>query len=421
MCDTLWRQFDDSAVFAKNSDRSCNEPNLTIFVPGGKRSEKEVRCTYISIPQAEKVNSVLLLAPSWTWGAEAGVNEHGVAIGNEALFTKHSDFKTERLIGMDIVRLALERSSSAKEAVDVIKHLLETYGQGGNCGFDSKFYYDNSFLIADREKAFIMETCGKLWVLKKLHIFGNISNRIFLTKDYSNCNFDKTVDFKSTYTEPLRTKFSGSKERADKTLDLISKSDSLSGILAVLRSHRLSDENKLFTSGSVKSVCMHQSLLGSHTTGSFAVDYHNDGFVVWSTGSSTPCLSVFKPSVFGHVAAPVFSDKRRSLDFWLEREKVVRAIYAGLIDKELFQKRARALETGFLLKYAELKDKNADFETLTAFCDECEAAEKAFYAEYKLSADSLFKNLNRLPKQWRNKTLKLGKNVFAESLAERIK
>lgn len=421
MCDTLWRQFDDSAVFAKNSDRSCNEPNLPIFLRGGKTHEREVKCTYISIPQAEYVYSVLLVKPSWTWGAEMGVNEWGVSVGNEALFTKGSDKKTERLIGMDIVRLALERSKTAKEAVDVVKYLIETYGQGGNCGFDGKFYYDNSFLICDKDKAFIMETCGGRWVLKKLHIFGNISNRIFLTKDYSNCNFDKTIDFKKTYTEPLRTKFSGSKERADKVLDLLSKSASLSDVLSILRSHYAPDERNLFATGSVRSVCMHQSLLGSHTTGSFAVDYHNDGFVVWSTGSSTPCLSVFKPSVFGHVAAPVFSDKRQSLDFWLEREKVVRAIYAGLIDKELFQKRARALETGFLLKYAELKDKNADFETLTAFCDECEAAEKAFYAEYKLSADSLFKNLNRLPKQWRNKTLKLGKNVFAESLAARIK
>ena len=97
-----------------------------------------------------------------------------------------------------------------------------------------------------------------------------------MTKDYSNCNFDKTIDFKKTYTEPLRTKFSGSKERADKVLDLLSKSASLSDVLSILRSHYAPDERNLFTSGSVRSVCMHQSLLGSHTTGSMAVEYNAD-------------------------------------------------------------------------------------------------------------------------------------------------
>ena len=124
MCDTMWRQFETSSVFAKNSDRSCNEPNLSVFLRGGKTHEREVKCTYISIPQAEYVYSVLLVKPSWTWGAEMGVNEWGVSIGNEALFTKGSDKKTERLIGMDIVRLALERSKTAKEAVDVVKYLI---------------------------------------------------------------------------------------------------------------------------------------------------------------------------------------------------------------------------------------------------------------------------------------------------------
>lgn len=421
MCDTMWRQFETSSVFAKNSDRSCNEPNLSVFLRGGKTHEREVKCTYISIPQAEYVYSVLLVKPSWTWGAEMGVNEWGVSIGNEALFTKGSDKKTERLIGMDIVRLALERSKTAKEAVDVVKYLIETYGQGGNCGFDGKFYYDNSFLICDKDKAFIMETCGGRWALKKLHIFGNISNRIFLTKDYSNCNFDKTIDFKKTYTEPLRTKFSGSKERADKVLDLLSKSASLSDVLSILRSHYAPDERNLFATGSVRSVCMHQSLLGSHTTGSMAVEYNADGFVVWLTGSSTPCRSIFKPVVFGHLSGPVTDDEELSAANWLLRENVQRAVTAGLLGADLFQKRLAAMETGFLNKYAELKDKRADIDELTAFCDKCGAEEDAFYSEYAETAETLSDNLNLLPKLWRKKTERLGKNIFSKKLSERIK
>jgi dipeptidase len=59
---------------------------------------------------------------------------------------------------MDFLRLALERSGSAEEALHVIIALLEQYGQSGNCGMDHGMYYHNSFLIADRQAAWVLET-----------------------------------------------------------------------------------------------------------------------------------------------------------------------------------------------------------------------------------------------------------------------
>jgi len=40
------------------------------------------------------------------WGAEMGANEHGVCIGNEAIYTKMAsdEDKEEKLLGMDLVR-----------------------------------------------------------------------------------------------------------------------------------------------------------------------------------------------------------------------------------------------------------------------------------------------------------------------------
>lgn len=65
--------------------------------------------------------------------------------------------------------MALERAASAKEAIQVIGNLIETYGQGGSCYEPTskvKCGYDNSFLIVDHEEAWTLETCDRVWVAK---------------------------------------------------------------------------------------------------------------------------------------------------------------------------------------------------------------------------------------------------------------
>src|SRR5690625_3053580 len=114
MCDTMVAlgntTKDGSIIFAKNSDRQPNEPLLHVHQPRQKFPPKEkLNCTYVTIDQVEETYEVFLLKPSWMWGCEMGVNEHGLTIGNEAVFTKEKVNKTG-LLGMDLVRLALERS-----------------------------------------------------------------------------------------------------------------------------------------------------------------------------------------------------------------------------------------------------------------------------------------------------------------------
>jgi Na+/melibiose symporter-like transporter len=87
--------------------------------------------------------------PTWLWGIEHGVNEHGVAIGNEKVWTT-DDAKSAppALLGMDLVRLALERARTADEALDRLTDLLTTYGQGGSGEEDHDEPYFSSFLLA---------------------------------------------------------------------------------------------------------------------------------------------------------------------------------------------------------------------------------------------------------------------------------
>ena len=137
MCDTFIAlpkaTEDGSIIFAKNSDREANEPQcLEYHPPKHFLANSLVECTYIKIPQIEKTSGILISRPFWMWGAEMGVNEHGVTIGNEAVFTKIKVNKSNVLTGMDLLRLALERAKTALKAKDTIIELLQKYGLTAN-------------------------------------------------------------------------------------------------------------------------------------------------------------------------------------------------------------------------------------------------------------------------------------------------
>src|SRR5512133_3010971 len=113
------------SIFGKNSDREADETQLVLSVPSKTYPAKQnLQCTSIAIPQVGSTFATVLSKPFWMWGAEMGVNEKGVVIGNEALFTKVKPEKTPGLIGMDLLRLGLERGDSAREALEVIIDLL---------------------------------------------------------------------------------------------------------------------------------------------------------------------------------------------------------------------------------------------------------------------------------------------------------
>src|SRR5580693_4094411 len=160
MCDTLCGPGRRGMVFAKNSDRPPGE--VQIAWPFGRRSSAgcTLRTQYLSIGDTG-AHAALLSCPTWLWGAEHGVNEYGVAIGNERVRTTH-DAQAARtsLIGMDLVRLGLERSRTAEEALDVMTSLLAVHGQGGIADAVHNEAYDSSFLIADSAQAFVLETAG---------------------------------------------------------------------------------------------------------------------------------------------------------------------------------------------------------------------------------------------------------------------
>ena len=180
MCDTLCAPGPRGMVFAKNSDRPPGE--IQIAWPFGRRTSAgcTLRTQYLSIGDTG-AHATFLSCPTWLWGAEHGVNEHGVAIGNERVSTTHDAASAKpALIGMDLVRLGLERARSAAEAVDVMTGLIEACGLGGIADAMNEEAYDSSFLICDPSHAFVLETAGADYAVAPFPAGVAISNRISL-------------------------------------------------------------------------------------------------------------------------------------------------------------------------------------------------------------------------------------------------
>ena len=338
MCDTMGKIFKDSAIFAKNSDRSPNEPQVVEWYPAAVHEENKVKTTYIEVDQVKETKAMILSRPTWLWGGEMGVNECGVCIGNEAVFTK-GKYDDIGLTGMDMVRLALERSENAKEALECIIGLLEKYGQGGNCGFDHEFLYDNGFLIMDKSEIYILETSGKEWVFKKTNQAA-ISNRLSIGKD-GDVYSEGSCDFAKKHLEPVYSHFSQSRQRKAMCQAAVENAVSLDDMFKAMRQHA-DDENPLCKS-SVGSPCMHYGgLVGDHTTQSMAVELFADGQIkVWTTGQSLPCISIYKPFLFGNeCVAPIFeAGDDAAMEYWMYAERFKRRLLGKTIPVEYYAER----------------------------------------------------------------------------------
>jgi len=322
MCDTMVALKNVTAngvtLFAKNSDREPNEAQALVYFPRSVHPEgSTVQCTYIEIPQVRETNAVFLSQPFWIWGAEMGANDHGVVIGNEAVFTKVPYGKEPGLIGMDFLRLALERAATAEQAMHVIIELLEEYGQSGNCGHTHPLYYHNSFLLADPDDAWVLETAGKHWAAEKVRTVRSISNIITIGSEWDLASKDlvsyarergwvkkgEAFHFGQCYSDLIYSHFAAGRPRWQRSCSLLGSGSSpltVQDMMAALRDH---GENSGGSFTPVKgltgaSVCMHAGfgpIRVSQTAGSWISELHPENQLHWVTGTSTPCTATFKP------------------------------------------------------------------------------------------------------------------------------
>ncbi len=370
MCDTYVAlnnaTLDNSVIFGKNSDRKISEAQVITCSPHKKYYKgNDLKCTHISIPQVSETNAVILSKPFWIWGAEMGVNEYSVVIGNEALATKEP-LRENGLLGMDLVRLGLERGKSAKDSLNIIIELIEKYKQGGAHYQDGASYH-NSFIIADPKEAYVLEVAGDWWIGEKVKDFRSISNDISIRgqgdmrrngivqhaieKGY--CKDDKDFDFASTFSsiQPFPNYIECSNRQLKDNKGKITPSL----MMDFLREHE-------------GNICRHRR---KDITASSQVSYiqkEKKINVHWFTGSVLPCLSIFKPYIFPiedqkFLESESFSEINPEW-FWKRHLDYIKPFISGPSkvnpERESYRKKLRDVENELIKRVNDLISKEND-------------------------------------------------------------
>jgi len=340
MCDTFVVVKPGHVLFGKNSDRDPNEAQVLSWMPEQTHPPGEtLQCTWSSISQVKHTYATLLCRPFWMWGAESGVNEHGVVIGNEAIFA-HEPFVENGLLGMDLVRLGLERGSTAETAKNIICELIERHGQGGRCSYEKAgFSYHNSFLIADASGAWVVEAAGR-----------RVATKHISEGAYAISNSISLPDIKSR-ADNIRTWVAAANKRRSRVRCLAADAKGVQSAMDVLRDHGSEDSLPRYSrhNGAMSAPCMHAGgwLAASQTVGSLVTEWTAAGQQCWATGTAAPCLSVFRP-VSVQDARDVGAPTGTSDDsLWWRFEFVHRALLSAqpsvreqfLATRELTQKR----------------------------------------------------------------------------------
>ena len=84
----------------------------------------------------------------------------------EGVDRRRSPGRAASLLGMDLVRLGLERAARADDALDAVTSLLEAHGQGGSGEEHHDEPYWSSFLLVDGDGGWVLETSGRSWVAR---------------------------------------------------------------------------------------------------------------------------------------------------------------------------------------------------------------------------------------------------------------
>jgi len=295
-----------TTLAAKSADCEINEAQAVLRLPRRRYPEGAVlRATHIVIPQSRETHEIIIDKSFWTWGGEIGVNEYGLAVGNEAVFSNATE-TVDGLVTGDLLRLMLERARDCDEAILVFAEALERFGQGGNCELRGNSHFDSSYLVSDARHAYVIEAAGRHWAARKVEDVGAISNALTIRSDWDRGSRPKTenqADFTATYTDAAKLAGGSAESRRQITFDYLSQRRGhidLRTMADLLRQH---GEGYDPAEGEVcRNICMHAGPYPDRfwqACGAMIMETAPAGAMAWATATSGTCVSIFKPIFFG--------------------------------------------------------------------------------------------------------------------------
>ncbi len=296
-----------TTLAAKNADCEINEAQAVVRL--ARRTYPEgamLRTTHIVIAQARQTHEVILDKSFWTWGGEIGLNEHGLAIGNEAIFSNAAP-DGDGLITGDLLRLMLERASTCEEALEIFGQVLARHGQGGNCELRGNSHFDSSYLVSDARRAYVIETAGRDWAARPVEGVGAISNAMTIGSDWQRCslggNGGEKLNFERRFEDKGKVAAVGAHQRRQVAYDWLKAREGRIDhrVMAdLLRQHH--DGYDPAEGEVCTNICMHA---GPHPNrfwqacGAMIMESTPGGAMAWATATSGTCVSIFKPIFFG--------------------------------------------------------------------------------------------------------------------------
>ncbi|MEM7021914.1 MAG: C69 family dipeptidase [Pseudomonadota bacterium] len=356
-----------TTLLAKSADTEVNECQALERLPARDWPEGTmIRVTHRLIPQARRTHDCLINKSFWLYGAEIGVNEHGLAIGNEAVFTNNYD-KVDGVNLIDLLRIMLERAASAREAIEVTAGLLKEFGQGGNCELRGNSHFDGSFIVADPDEAWILETAGREWAAKRIENVAAISNVLSITDDWDLSSLagrqGPKIDFRAHFVDMGPSGESGAPERLEVSSGFMKSQAGRIGLRSMSDLLRQCPENWDPAEGEVTTnICMHVGISPGRlwqATGAMIADCGRDGVMAWFTGTSGNDLSVFKPAFPGLDFPDMGPSPKETYDpaaLWWRHEHLHRRVMADWprLAPEI-RAEIEALEDGFFAEAAAIR------------------------------------------------------------------
>ena len=172
MCDTLVSLTDDGVLFAKNSDRDPNEAQVLRWYPAQRARPRRRLSVHV---ERDRPGAAHLRRPAQPAVVDVGRRDgrQRARRGDRQRGGVHprrrpERGRTPRCWAWTCSGSGWNAAATAEEAVGVIVELLERHGQGGSCSHEHpRFTYDNSFLVADPDGAFVLETAGRRWATER--------------------------------------------------------------------------------------------------------------------------------------------------------------------------------------------------------------------------------------------------------------